>query len=886
MTFKSKLAIAFSSVLALTIVVSVTNWWGMETVIRKQNEIAAFTSVIEERFGEIIDIEQHYRSTKDPNDIQSMQNGIEQLRSELGVLLQPQGRRSKTAQQKLFTELDRYESSFLRYSRSAIAMQTMKSRMTKESEKLLESAQTLVQRTISGNERIPASEIAYRVSLILINGNRYLLDAGPGATDRLMAAIGNLSQLTSTAMSAMPEDIQKLEIYRIKKAAFIYQEILTSFIVEKEHLDEADTSMQQTHETFSRALASHLAEQHAKTEQNISRLQTISVLISIIAICVGVAAVLFLSNMIIHPLNELKKSARSVVDGDLDTFVTRTGNDDIGELGSIFNQMTARLKESFSDVEEYRHYLESLVSRRTEKLEVEIKQRMQAEEELRKSSERLNNIFEQSPMGIIIFDNEFNILEWNPSCEKIFGYPRSEIVGKPAITIVPDEVKAQVQQMFGALLKSGHTIKNQNDNRTRDGRVILCDWYNTPLTDSSNNTMGMLSLVEDVTERVRADQELLKVKKLESTGVLAGGIAHDFNNLLTAIMGSINLVMMDGMLSDRSKQLMINAEKASKRAQTLTQQLLTFAKGGEPLREQTSIVDVIKDSADFVLRGSSTSTTYELPEDLWFVEADKGQLSQVIQNIVLNASQAMPNGGNVRISCENLPKEKTRQDPLLDIADYVKLTITDNGIGMPRQVLEKIFDPYFSTKPGGSGLGLAITLSIINKHNGHIKAESEPGAGTKFTIFLRASSEQNAPTSDEAEEQQTNVLARILLMDDEQMILDVAGEMIRSLGHTVYFSKNGDECIEIYTRLLQEATPPDLVIMDLTIPGGKGGEETLRELQKINPGVKAIVSSGYSNNPLMSKHRKIGFYGAISKPYVTEELSRVIQSTLQTASFS
>ena len=326
---------------------------------------------------------------------------------------------------------------------------------------------------------------------------------------------------------------------------------------------------------------------------------------------------------------------------------------------------------------------------------------------------------------------------------------------------------------------------------------------------------------------------------------------------------------------------MISAEKASRRAQTLTQQLLTFAKGGEPLKEQTSIADVIKDSADFVLRGSSTSVSYELPHDLWIVEADKGQISQVIQNIVINASQAMPNGGKISIICENLPKEHTGQDPVLDNVDYVKLTIADNGTGMRQQVLERIFDPYFSTKSGGSGLGLAITLSIINKHNGHIKAISAPGVGTEFTIFLPASLEQNIEAAPESRAGKTEISATILLMDDEQMILDVAGEMIRLLGHTVHFAKDGDECVAIYTHLMQNNAPADLVIMDLTIPGGKGGEETLRELQKIDPGVKAIVSSGYSNNPLMSKYKSSGFCGAISKPYVAEELSRVIQTSLE-----
>ncbi|WP_163340529.1 PAS domain S-box protein [Desulfopila sp. IMCC35008] len=883
MRFKTKLALAFSSVLALTVVVAVTNWWGLGAVIDKQRKITHLTSTVEQHFLEITDIEQHYRATRDSVDTQSMKDRVEQLRHLLKVLPKPGNRTGSETHQGLFTELDRYESSFLRSSNSVLAMRTMKSRMLKESGRLLENAQNLVDRTMSSKERVPASHLAYRVSLILINGNRYLLEPTPASLVGLMSAIESLFQFTRSTIPLMPEDIQKLEIYRIEKAAAIYRETVTSFLEEKQRLDDAEVSMKDAHDSFSQILRAYLAEQHRKNEEHIKALQSISILISFAAVGIGMAAVLFLSDMITRPLNELKKSARNIVEGNLDTFVTKTGNDDIGELGFVFNEMTARLKKSFAEIEEYREHLESLVNKRTEKLEAEIQQRVRTEEELRKSNERLNNIFEQSSMGIVIFDNKFNIVEWNPGCEKIFGHTRDEIVGRPASTIVPEELHDRVTQLFDSLLSGNQSTKNQNENFTRDGRRILCDWYNTPLTDSANNAMGMLSLVEDVTERMHAEQELLKVKKLESTGVLAGGIAHDFNNLLTAILGSINLVMLDDTLSARSKQLIMSAEKASERAQALTQQLLTFAKGGAPLREQTSIADVIVDSAGFVLRGSSTSVTYELPDNLWFVEADKGQISQVIQNIVLNASQAMPNGGHIRISCKNLSREHAVNEPLLNGIDYVTLTIADNGAGMPQQVLERIFDPYFSTKAGGSGLGLAITLSVIRKHNGHIMAESTPDAGTTFTIFLPASLEQAAQASLEKSEITTGQSATILLMDDEQIILDVAGEMIRTLGHTVYFSKNGDECLQVYKQLLDNGTPPDMVIIDLTIPGGKGGEETFRELRMIDPKIKAIVSSGYSNNPLMSTYRKSGFYGAISKPYVVKELSRVIQTTLQSA---
>ena len=484
-------------------------------------------------------------------------------------------------------------------------------------------------------------------------------------------------------------------------------------------------------------------------------------------------------------------------------------------------------------------------------------------------------------MGIVIFDRDFSVISWNPSCEKIFGYSRSAIMGQTALKLMAKEVYVEVREIFSTMEKTGQAIRNRNENITSKGRTIICDWYNTPLTDSENQVIGMLCLVENVTEQIHVEKELLKIKKLESTGVLAGGIAHDFNNILTAILGNINLSLLDTNLQPGTRALLSAAEKASLRAQTLTQQLLTFAKGGEPVLAKTSLAEVIVDSADFVLHGSSTSVQYNIPEDLWMVEADRGQISQVIQNIVLNSSQAMPGGGFIEITCKNFPREDIEENLLSNSSDYVKITISDNGVGVPSHVLDKIFDPYFSTKKEGSGLGLAITLSIVNKHHGHISVQSEPDSGSVFTIYLPATKTLSLPDQPTSRPVETVVKARILLMDDDEMILHVAGSMLTALGHEVIQSKDGDECIHLYKELCAAGTPPDLVIMDLTIPGGKGGEETMNDLRQINPQVKVIVSSGYSNDPIMASFTKYGFSAAISKPYIMQDLADVIDQTLQ-----
>jgi signal transduction histidine kinase len=312
-----------------------------------------------------------------------------------------------------------------------------------------------------------------------------------------------------------------------------------------------------------------------------------------------------------------------------------------------------------------------------------------------------------------------------------------------------------------------------NENVTKIGLTIPCDWYNTTLMDSSGKVLGVLSLVEDVTEKDFMEKELLKVKKLESTGVLAGGIAHVFNNILTAIVGNINLSLFDDTLKYETKTLLEEAEKASIRARSLTQQLLTFAKGGEPVKESTSLADVVRDSANFVLSGNPVACRYTIPDDLWLVDIDKGQISQVIQNIVLNASHSMPDGKIIRIACANIDSADRGDVPLPGDRNFVKITIEDSGIGIPSNVIDNIFDPYFSTKQKGSGLGLAITHSIITKHGGHIFVRSEPGVRTIFTAYIPASSQEKSVDTKKEDIAQRARKARIMVMDDEEMLRGV-----------------------------------------------------------------------------------------------------------------
>lgn len=378
-------------------------------------------------------------------------------------------------------------------------------------------------------------------------------------------------------------------------------------------------------------------------------------------------------------------------------------------------------------------------------------------------------------------------------------------------------------------------------------------------------------------EKSKLEAQLQNAQKLESIGVLAGGIAHDFNNILAAILGNINLALFDLNLSPNTQKLLSEAEKASLRAKNLTQQLLTFSKGGQPVKEIASIVELVKESAEFTLHGDKNICKYDFQEGLWHVEIDKGQISQVVQNIALNASQSMPAGGTIEISCENYGHDESVGPLGLETGNYIKLKIKDSGVGIPSNMLGRIFDPYFSTKQKGSGLGLAISYSIINKHGGDIKVESTPGRGSTFTVFLPAKEKESPHKAEEEYDTSSDYpKIKIMVMDDDEQVRDICLEMLTSMGHKTVLAKTGEEALSLYTQAMADGDPINLIIMDLTIRGGMGGKETIKKILSLNPKAKAIVSSGYSNNPIMSDYKKYGFSGTLTKPYQRKDLARAI----------
>ncbi|MBT8763417.1 response regulator [Desulfohalobiaceae bacterium Ax17] len=516
--------------------------------------------------------------------------------------------------------------------------------------------------------------------------------------------------------------------------------------------------------------------------------------------------------------------------------------------------------------------------RRTTKIEKLVNKRTA---DLKNAHALIKKLINSIPDLIFAKSRDLKYVLCNDAFIKFTGCDESKIIGVSDPDLFPNNKKIinLFKEKDQQVLDTGVPVNFEEWLSYPDGRKALFHIIVSPYCDGEGNFLGLIYVARDITEQNKIKEETEKIRRLESLGVLAGGIAHDFNNILTAILGNIGLSRMYISPEHKAYNLLSAAENGCTQARALTQQLLTFSKGGEPIKESASISDLIQDSARFILSGSNVSCRFEIPDNLWPVEVDKSQISQVIQNLVINANHAMPDGGLITIRCENFIKDTKTALPLPE-GKYIKIMVKDNGIGISQKYLPRIFDPYFTTKEKGSGLGLAISHSIIQKHGGHIEVESEQGIGTTFTIFLPASDVKLSSQPGVKIRNHSKAKPKVLVMDDEDIIRDVSMEILTYLGYDAVSACDGKQMLELYKAAKHKGRPFDAVIMDLTIPGGMGGKEAVEKLLEFDPEAKAIASSGYANDPVMANFRKYGFKGLLVKPYKLEEISKTLNEVI------
>ncbi len=511
---------------------------------------------------------------------------------------------------------------------------------------------------------------------------------------------------------------------------------------------------------------------------------------------------------------------------------------------------------------------------------LDISENKRADDALAREKERHSVTLRSIADGVIATDTEGKVVLINHAAEQLTGWKQSECVGKPlnsVFNIIDVASRKPCQNPVQKVLQNRKTeeLTTQTILVSRDGQERLIADSGAPIRDKDGSIIGIVLVFRDITEKERLLEAIQNNQRLESLGILAGGIAHDFNNIMSGIFGYIELAR-DESNNHLVTQYLKEALKAIGRVKGLTQQLLTFAKGGEPVRKTSTLFPFVAETARFALSGSNVSSVTELPQQIWACDYDANQLGQVIDNIVINAQQAMPLGGTIFISAKNVTLGNSH--PILSKGSYVQVSFKDSGIGIPKEILPKIFDPFFTTKQKGSGLGLATSYSIIHRHGGTIEVQSEPGKGSTFNIFLPAC--QNTlfiSSSTDAVSHQGN--GRILLVDDEDIILKTVKAMLELMKYSVVCESDGSTALKLYKNELSN-NPFSAIIVDLTIPAGMGGKELVKEIRKTDAEIPVFVSSGYAEDPIMADPGKYGFTGSLSKPFRKSDLMELLNKHL------
>jgi len=513
----------------------------------------------------------------------------------------------------------------------------------------------------------------------------------------------------------------------------------------------------------------------------------------------------------------------------------------------------------------------------------DISERKQAELYLKESEKNLRTLMDSMPAGVWWYDNEGNVEYLNRCFTELFAYTLEDVPNLSAwvLKAYPDpeyreNYLAERNAAIARAWQSGTMVP------PREVRVTCKDGTQRYVIINTQPALGrMVEIFTDITEREMYLHQFQRVEKLESLGVLAGGIAHDFNNILTGIMGNVSFARSILEENHRAAPLLLSAEQAATRAADLAHQLLTFAKGGQPIKRTVSVRHILSESASFALHGSSVSADIQIPEELPDIEVDEGQISQVMNNLLINAAQAMPDGGTIVIRTRAVEVEAS--NPMsLSPGKYVRVEVADNGCGISEEDQKRIFDPYFTTKSGGSGLGLASVHSIVTKHGGYIEVHSTLGIGTCFELVLPASDQKvthevKAPVAVDFSEGNGY---SILVMDDEELIRTMTSQMVASLGYHAETCRDGEEAIALYREAHEVGSPFAAVIMDLTVPGGMGGREAARRILEFDPKALLIVSSGYSTDPIMAEYEKYGFCATLMKPYTVVEIMNTLREVL------
>ena len=562
---------------------------------------------------------------------------------------------------------------------------------------------------------------------------------------------------------------------------------------------------------------------------------------------------------------------------------------DLDSIDADFVDLFAGLVVLARDLQEMREELatsnrdlERQVRERTEELEADIRKREAAESALRASESMYRRLVETSPDPIVLTDLDARIRMANRAFLNTFRMPSLQtVVGARLFDCLAPGSQTRATECWNRLRLAGATRTVELDFRRHDDSYFPGELRSTHVEGGRTASEGILCIIRDLSETRRREHAQLRAQKLESLGTLAGGIAHDFNNALATITGSLFLAAEQVRDVPNTHALLLEALDAAFRSTALTKQLLTFSVGGAPITRCVLPAGLVRRVVEFCLRGSPVTWCLDLGPDLWPIEVDEGQFEQVLGNLVINAKQAMPDGGNIAVSVENVVTADPDDGEQIS-KQFVRISVRDSGVGIPPEDRKRIFDPYFSTKPSGSGLGLATAYSVTRRHGGFVDCDSTPGQGSTFSMYIPASHRtpvHSEPTATRSEAGS----GRILVMDDDDGVRTMTQRLLEQAGYETEGARSGSEAVSAYAAAKAAGNGFVAVIMDLTVPGADGGKEAIARLLELDSDARAIVTSGYSDDPVLANFRNHGFVGMLVKPFRFEELVRVVRGAVSTS---
>jgi len=606
----------------------------------------------------------------------------------------------------------------------------------------------------------------------------------------------------------------------------------------------------------------------ALANQVCNRSQALLLFIVPLAAIIALIFIAYQGSQIVSGLKLVSDTAQLIAGGDLDWNVALHTGDEVEALADSLNAIARNMKKMLAAQQE------------TEKqLRYQANRHKRVADTLASEEERLDTVLRSIDQGIIVTDTAGKVVLLNKAAAELTGWDQDEAVGQPldkVFHIIDEKTHQRCDNPAEMILTTGAPVSHDDAVilLTRDGNERFITDNGLPLHDKDGTTIGALLAFRDISAQKRTKEELLRVSKLAALGALSSDLAHDLNNALTAVLGYIGLAQMLADSNDELSQSLRQAEDAVLRLNDLTRQISALSQGGKPVMHQGSVAEVLKTVSRLALRDSPSHCEFYIAADLWPIEMDESQISTAINHLLVNADQAMPEGGIIKVFAENTTVTAAQGLPLQP-GKYVKISVEDQGNGIPLAQIDKLFDLQSALQQDKGTLGLVTAYSIVKKHNGHITIESKPGVGTTFHIYLPAF-HREVQVSEEEEEKATASRGKILVMDNEEVVRDVASRMLSYMGYEVEVARDGAEAVILYKEAQEAGKPFDVVILDLTIVDGMGAKKAIKELSKIDSNVKAIVSTAYVNDPITSNFRQHGFKAFAIKPYELPKLITIV----------